>query len=30
MMDKCKKEKHPAPGHYKLGKSIKEQDKERK
>ena len=29
-MDKCKKEKQPAPGQYKIVKSLKEQDKERK
>ena len=29
-MEKCKKEKTPAPGQYKLQKSLKELDKEKK
>jgi hypothetical protein len=30
IMKKCRKEKTPAPGQYKLGKSLKEMDEERK
>ena len=29
-MEQCKKEKKPSPCHYKLGKSVKEMDEEKK
>ena len=30
MMDKAKKEKQPGANHYKIGKSVKDMDNERK